>query len=622
MVVAIEDYGLLGDTRTAALAGSDGSVDWMCLPRFDGPPLFGRLVGGPDAGSFRLGPSGPAEVVARRYRGDSATLETTWQTQSGRLILTEGMVAEVSGKLLPATMLVRRLSAPDGPVAAVIDFDPRRGEPHRPPRAQQRQGALVCSWPTLAVALRTSHDLTLEPGQPGPVTVTPDRPFTCVLSVADREPLVYVDPRTAWESLQDDEDRWQAWCDGVDRLLPHREAVVRSLLTLRLLTYSPSGAPVAAPTTSLPEVLGGVRNWDYRYAWPRDASIGIDAFLGVGKQDEARAFLAWLLSATRLDRPRLPVLLTLHGRHPARERVLTGWPGYADSAPVRWGNAAADQHQLDGYGWVLDAAWRLSAAGHRLYSETWRTMAGFADQVADRWKEPDAGIWEIRSDNAHHVHSKLMAWLALDRALRIAESHRVSTRRTGHWALQRASVRRDIEERGFDRVRATYTRSYGSSDVDAALLVLPQLGFHPPGSPRIRGTIDAVTRELGAGGPLLYRYPPGDDGLPGTEGAFLPCSFWLVQALARSGRAGEADALFGDLLKLASPLGLYAEEMDPATRQHLGNFPQALTHAALVQAAIALGGDIDARVELPRHNARCVLTTARACGSTGEPLHR
>jgi GH15 family glucan-1,4-alpha-glucosidase len=220
------------------------------------------------------------------------------------------------------------------------------------------------------------------------------------------------------------------------------------------------------------------------------------------------------------------------------------------------------------------------------------------------------------------VHSKLMAWLALDRALRIAESHRVSTRRTGHWALQRASVRRDIEERGFDRVRATYTRSYGSSDVDAALLVLPQLGFHPPGSPRIRGTIDAVTRELGAGGPLLYRYPPGDDGLPGTEGAFLPCSFWLVQALARSGRAGEADALFGDLLKLASPLGLYAEEMDPATRQHLGNFPQALTHAALVQAAIALGGDIDARVELPRHNARCVLTTARACGSTGEPLHR
>jgi GH15 family glucan-1,4-alpha-glucosidase len=588
MVNAIEDYGLLGDTRTAALVGSDGSVDWLCIPRFDGQPVFGQLVGGAAAGRFRLAPGGPAKVVARRYRGDSTTLETTWQTETGGLVLTEGMVAEVGGRLLPATMLVRRLTAPDGPVEAVIDFDPRLGERRRPPRAEHRQGALVCSWSTLAVALRTSDDVTIQPGQPSALTVAPDRPFTCVMSVADREPLVYVDPQSAWESLQDDEDRWRAWCDGIAHELPHRAAVVRSLLTLHLLTYSPSGAPVAAPTTSLPEVLGGVRNWDYRCAWPRDASIGIDAFLGVGKQGEARAFMAWLLSATRLDRPRLPVLLTVHGRHPAPERELAGWPGYADSAPVRWGNAAAHQHQLDGYGWVLDAAWRLSEAGHRLYSETWRTMAGFADQVAARWREPDAGIWEVRSDNTHHVHSKLMAWLALDRALRIAAHHRPSARRIRRWATERAALRREIERRGFDDVRGTYTRSYGSPDVDAALLVLPQLDFHPSGSPRIRGTIDAVTRELHAGASLLYRYPPGRDGLPGAEGAFLPCSFWLVQALARGGRAIEADALFGDLLALASPLGLYAEELDPATHHHLGNFPQALTHAALVQAALSL----------------------------------
>jgi GH15 family glucan-1,4-alpha-glucosidase len=462
MVVGIEDYGMLGDTRTAALVGSDGSVDWLCVPRFDGQPVFGRLVGGSAAGRFRLAPGHPAEVVTRGYRPDTATLETTWQTGTGRLILTEGMVAEVGGRLLPATMLVRRVTAPDGPVDAVIDFDPRLGERHQPPRAEQRGDVLVCTWSTLAVALSASHALTMQPGRAQAVTVTPDRPFICVMSVADREPLMYVDPQAAWESLQGDEERWQAWCGGIDHELPHRTAVVRSLLTLRLLTYSPSGAPVAAPTTSLPEVLGGVRNWDYRYAWPRDASIGIDAFLGVGKQEEARAFMAWLLSATRLDRPRLPVLLTLHGKHPAPEGELAGWPGYADSAPVRWGNAAANQHQLDGYGWVLDAAWRLSEAGHRLYSETWRTMAGFADQVAARWREPDAGIWEVRSENTHHVHSKLMAWLALDRALRIAAHHRTPARRTSRWATERAALRREIEERGFDDVRGTYTRSYGS----------------------------------------------------------------------------------------------------------------------------------------------------------------
>jgi GH15 family glucan-1,4-alpha-glucosidase len=584
----IGDYGLIGDTRTAALVSADGAIDWLCVPRFDGDPLFGRLVGGPEAGTFRLGPAGRSRSTRRRYHPASATLETTWDTTTGRLILAEGMVAEITGRLLPTTLLVRRLSAQDGPVQAAIELDPRLGERRRPPKAQRRGDALVCQWGSTALAIQTTPRMPLEPGRPLRVTVTPDRPVTVVLAVASREPLVHVDPDAAWTLLVDDERRWQTWSSQIDDDLPQRDAVMRSLLTLRLLTYSPSGAPVAAPTTSLPEEPGGVRNWDYRYAWPRDASIGIGAFLGVGKTDEARLFMAWLLHATRLDRPRLPVLLTLHGKHPPAERSLQGWPGYAHSRPVRVGNGAADQHQLDGYGWVLDAAWLLTDAGHRLYAETWRAMRGFADEVAKRWRQPDAGIWEIRGDGAHHVHSKLMAWLALDRALRIAAELGTSGRRRRWWQTQRDAIAADVTSRGFNPSKATYTRSYGSDDLDAAVLVLPLLGIEPLDSSRVHGTIDAIRRELGASGSLLYRYPPGHDGLAGTEGAFLPCSFWLVQALAKTGRRTEATERFAELLDLASPLGLYAEQMDPTSRQHLGNYPQALTHAALVQAALAL----------------------------------
>jgi len=584
----IEDYALVGDTRTAALVSSDGAVDWMCIPRFDGRPVFGRLVGGPAAGTFRLGPAGPATVGVRRYRSASATVETTWETAGGRLTLTEGMVGELGGRLLPTTLLVRRLSASDGPVEAILDFDPRLGPHGRRPRSRHGGPVLVCSWPGTALSLQTSPPVAVEPGRPVTLTIDPGRPLTVAVAVADREPLVHVRPDAAWAALEADERRWQAWCGSIRQDLPQREAVVRSLLTLRLLTYSPSGAPVAAPTTSLPEQLGGIRNWDYRYAWPRDASIGVGAFLGVGMHDEARRFMAWLLNATRLDRPRLPVLLTLHGRHPAAERELPGWPGYARSRPVRVGNGAADQFQLDGYGWVLDAAWLLTRDGHRLHGETWRAMAGFADTVAARWREPDAGIWEIRGDGAHHVHSKLMAWLALDRALRIAGTRHTSARRRRRWTAQRDTLAAEVGVRGFDATRATYTRSYGSGDVDAALLVLPLLDIEPGDSPRIRATIDTIRCELSAGGPLLYRYPPGQDGLAGTEGAFVPCSFWLVQALARSGRPAEAGELFDALIELGSPLGLYAEEIDPVSRRHLGNYPQALTHAALVQAALAL----------------------------------
>jgi len=586
--VPIGDYGLIGDTRSAALVAPDGSIDWWCVPRFDDPPLFGRLVGGDEAGWFSVGPAEQARVVHRAYRPDTVTLTTTWLVDGGELELADGLVGEVEGRFLPATMLVRRLASRGRAVRVRLHLAPRFGYERQPARrVTRRAGALVCERGDLAIAV-TSDGPTVEADRPVDFDVRPGEPVTIVLTAAQRSPLIIVPGAVASAALDRDETGWRAWAADID-VATRRDVVVRSLLTLQLLTYSPSGAPVAAPTTSLPEQIGGARNWDYRYAWPRDASIGIGAFLAAGKPREARAFLAWLLHASRLSRPRLPVLFTLDGRPGPAEEELLGWPGYADSRPVRIGNGAARQHQLDGYGWVVDAAWLLTDAGHRLYDETWRVVAAFADHVAATWTEPDAGIWEQRAEPVHHVHSKLMAWLALDRALRIGDARGDRRwRRQQRWAKARDAVADDIRARGFDPAQGTYTAAYDSAELDAAVLVLPVLEFEPATGARVIGTVDAIRRQLSAGGPLVYRYPPGTDGLAGGEGTFLPCSFWLVQALARTGRRAEAEALLDELVALGGPLGLYGEEIDPATGAHLGNYPQALTHAALVQAALSL----------------------------------
>lgn len=586
--IPIGEYGLIGDTRTAALVAPDGSIDWMCLPRFDSPPVFGRLVGGSEAGHFLVGPDEPAMPAGRRYRGDTATLETTWTVDGGRLILADSMVAEVAGRMLPSTMLVRRVSAQGRPIRVRVEFGPRFGYDRQPAtRIRHHHGATVVERAGLAVSITHDPQTQLRPGEPALIEIRPDQPLTIVVSASHQSPAFLVPPIVAVAEAERDESRWQRWSDTLITGPSHRPTLVRSFITLQLLTYSPSGAPVAAPTTSLPEEIGGVRNWDYRYAWPRDASIGIAAFLAAGKQREALGFLAWLLHASRLARPRLPALFTIDGRPAPRERELDDWPGYVGSRPVRIGNGAGTQHQLDGYGWVLDAAWQLTRLGHHLDSETWRTMRAFAGHVTANWMEPDAGIWERRDAPRHHVHSKLMAWLALDRAIRIAEKRGSSPRHSRAWRTAAEHLGEDIRRRGFNPQIGSYTAAYGSADMDAALLLLPAIGFEPTDSPRVKGTIEAVRESLGAGGPLLYRYRDRD-GLPGGEGAFLPCSFWLVQALARTGRRTEASTLFDELLGYCGPLGLYGEEMDPSY-EHLGNFPQALTHSTLLQAAAALG---------------------------------
>jgi GH15 family glucan-1,4-alpha-glucosidase len=598
--VPVGDYGLIGDTRSAALVAPDGSIDWWCVTRFDDPPLFGRLVGGDEAGHFTIGPDEAAELVGRAYRPDTVTLTTTWSVDGGELELADGLVAEVEGHFLPGTVLVRQLTAKGRAIRAQIALAPRFGYDRQPSRrTRHRAGALVCERGDLAIAV-TSDGPELETDRVIEFEVPPGRPVTIVLTAARRSALIIVPPSVGVAAMARDEAGWSAWAADIEAP-SRRDAVVRSLLTLQLLTFSPSGAPVAAPTTSLPEQIGGSRNWDYRYAWPRDASIGISAFLAVGKPREARAFLGWLLHASRLTRPHLPVLFTLDGRPGPSEVELDGWPGYDGSRPVRVGNGAASQHQLDGYGWVVEAAWLLTAAGHALYGETWRAMAAFADRVAATWTEPDAGIWEQRAAPAHHVHSKLMAWLALDRATRIAAARGDRhVDRSQRWASAREALAGDIRRRGFDPAQQSYTAVYGSTELDAALLILPLLEIEPASSARVVGTVDAIRQRLSAGGPLLHRYPPGSDGVPGAEGAFLPCSFWLVRALALTGRRDLAEALLDELLPLGGPLGLFGEEMDPATGEHLGNYPQALTHAALVQAVVALDGTARSASDLTR----------------------
>ncbi len=601
---AIGDLGLLGDTRTAALVDDRGRIVWLCLPHFDGEPVFGALVAGGDGGVFALGPAGDAEVVRRRYGRGSTLLETTWRVDGADLVLTEGMIAEVEGSLFPTFCLVRRLEARGGAVDCAVCFDPRFGIERREPRMRATPATLVCMDHGTALALTADHDLALQRGRVLEFALEQGRPLTVVLTAAHRGPLTHLTPGAAWRALLEDQARWRRWSARIDFEGPFATAVERSLITLRLLTYSPSGAPVAAPTTSLPEQLGGPRNWDYRYAWPRDASIGIGAFLGVGLDEQARAFLYWLLHASRLDRPRLPALLTLHGRRVPPERQATQWPGYGGSRPVRFGNDARNQHQLDNYGWVLDAIWLLVRAGHGLYGETWRAAMALADHVADRWRQPDAGLWEVRGDAAHYVHSKLMAWLALDRAVRMADSQRTPAGRRARWTAERDAIAADLDANGTDPDRGIFVRAYGRRDLDAALLVLPLVGLEPSESPRVVGTIEAVRRELSAGGPLLYRYTPGDDGLPGDEGAFLPCSFWLAQALAATGAVDEAIGLVEQLVELAGPLGLYAEEVDPTSGELLGNYPQAFTHATLVQAALAIRDATKDRAASPMRSRR------------------
>ncbi len=582
----IEDYAVLGDTGTAALVGKDGSVDWLCLPRFDSPACFAALLGDHRNGRWLLGPKGPARC-SRRYVGDSAVLESTYTTDTGTVRVLDLMPLRDQ-----RADIVRRIVGVEGTVTMahewVVRFGygkvrpwVRRVDDHGEEVISAIAGPdrLILRGPRLPRAVDGRHYDEFE------VTAGEEMCFstTWVASHYELPPPLPYDDRIA-ETLKISED-WAARCsyDG-----PYRDAVVRSLVTLRLLTHGGTGGIVAAATTSLPEDFGGERNWDYRFCWLRDASLTLESLLESGYEDEARLWRDWLLRAVAGDPADLQIMYAVDGSRELPERTLDHLPGYAGSRPVRVGNGAVGQRQTDVLGEVMIALQMARRLGLEETADSWSLQRTLIDELAEHWDRPDNGLWEIRGPLRHFTHSRVMVWVAFDRAVAAAEKHGLPGP-VDHWREIRDRVREEVLTRGFCTERNTFTQHYDTTEVDASLLVLSDVGFVDGDDPRMLGTIAAVEEDLMRDGFLLrYRTGSGVDGLSGDEHPFLACSFWLVQAYAHAGRLDDAHALMRRLLEVPNDVGLLAEEYDPAADRFVGNFPQAFSHLALVAAASAL----------------------------------
>ncbi|WAX80735.1 glycoside hydrolase family 15 protein [Streptomyces sp. KMM 9044] len=590
---AIEDYALIGDEQTAALVGADGSVDWLCLPRFDSGACFARLLGDENNGHWRIAPVGAERCTRRTYRQDTLVLDTEWETDEGMVRVTDLMpqrdrapdlvriVEGVRGEVTVRSTL--RLRFDYGSVVPWI----RRTDGHRvavagPDSVWLRMEPEVRSW---GEDRTTYAEFTVAPGEQVAFVLTWHP------SHEPRPPLV--DP---YASLRHSIEDWRAWTSHCRYDGPHRDEVVRSLITLKALTYSPTGGIVAAPTTSLPEELGGVRNWDYRYCWLRDSTMTLSALLAAGYQEEAEAWRNWLLRAVAGDPGDLQIMYGVAGERRLPEYELPWLSGFGGSTPVRIGNDAVGQLQLDVYGEVVDTLALARRSGLSPKPDVWALQAVLLDFLRSQWRLPDEGLWEVRGGRRHFVHSKVMVWVAADRSVRAMEEDPELEGDIDGWRELRDEVHREVCEKGYDPARNTFTQYYGSRELDASLLLIPRTGFLPPDDPRVVGTIDAIRAELGPDG-FVRRYTADDtgvDGLPGVEGTFLVCSFWLADALHMTDRTEEARELFERLMGLANDVGLLAEEYDPAGGRLLGNFPQAFSHIGLVNTALTLFGGREA----------------------------
>jgi len=584
--VPIGDYAAIGDGRTVALVARDGSVDWLCLPDLDSPSVFAAVLDVDRGGRFALCPEIPAEV-RRRYVPDTNVLETTFTTARGVVQVTDAM-ALPNAELGPTRELIRRVDGIAGSVPMRWRITPAFEYGAASPRLERRgeipvalagpDALAVCCWGAGETQL---DDRSIF----GRFETAESSSAVIALCGSHQEPLVFPARQDIEGRLNGTIDYWRDWAAQRAYDGPWRGAVIRSALALKLLFHAPSGAIAAAASASLPEQIGGERNWDYRFCWVRDSAFTLDALLQLGCPGEGEAFFWWLLHASQLSHPRLQVLYRLDGSDRAAERTLD-LDGYRGSRPVRVGNAAAAQSQLDIYGSLLQTALVYAQAGGRFDRDTGRRLAGIADLVCRIWREPDSGIWEVRSEPAHFTQSKMMCWVALDRALRLCDAGHIPRTRASTWQREALAIRDFIETHCWSERLGSYIRHAGSEDLDASLLLGILFGYDASHPSRMTSTVDVLQRELGRG-PLLSRYT-GEDGLEGAEGAFLCCSFWLADALARVGRLAEATALMHELVAIAGDVGLYPEEIDPQTNELLGNTPQGLVHLALINAAVSI----------------------------------
>lgn len=588
----IEDYGLIGNLATCVLIGRDGSIDWCCFPHMESPSVFAAILDVEKGGHFSIKPR-ESSLGQQTYVDRTNVLQTTFETPSGVITITDFM--PLTGHPDPQHQaILRKVACLQGSVDLEIEFKPRFDYARAVPSVEPALEGVVAPWQDHVLFLQSPYPLEVYGGEArGTFTINEDESHWFSLRYGDRDPL---SPAECESLLDTTTEFWSEWAHDCqrDRCIfrgPWHDHVVRSGLVLKLLTHPQTGAIAAAPTTSLPEVIGGVRNWDYRFAWIRDASFTVQSLYSLGHVEEARQYFRWLSGLCREfgdheNHLHIQVMYGLHGELDLEERELDHLSGYRGSAPVRIGNAAAQQIQLDVYGELVNAVYETRAYGEETSQEDWQFIRKIANTAREIWDTEDSGIWEVRGGPRHFTYSKLMCWVALDRSIRMAETVGFDAP-LEEWKRTGAAIRRAILERGFSQTLNSFVQALDSEVLDATSLLIPVLGFLPPDDPRVRGTIEATLDHLTVDG-LVYRYT-GDDGLPGKEGAFVLCTFWLVDALVMSGQLGKAEELLLGILEHASPLGLFAEEIDPESGDQLGNYPQAFSHVGLMSSALRLG---------------------------------